>query len=229
MRRLLLIVYTLGLLMTLAPPYEAGATAGFRQQQRASRARGKSAEVAAIEAYCKGLDKYFKSTPQSTRYFVDALPEAVNAESQAELGKTWHEVKTEREMLEAEGSYANHSIVVSMKDGQIVYADIAEPREHHRYDHKYYFRHDGTLAKIGSEFYGNIAERHLTRENFYNPDGRLLRSTSSCFRLITTLSGKREKPVSCRQDTLSVEYGNYRIPVYKRNENLPGYEILKKR
>ena len=228
MRRLLLIVYTLGLLMALATPYEAGAAAGFEQKQRASRARGKSAEIAAIEAYCKGLDKYFKSTPQSTRYFVDALPEA-NAESQAELGKAWHEVKTEREMLEAERSYANHSIVVSMKDGQIVYADIAEPGEHHRYDHKYYFRHDGTLAKIGSEFYGNIAERHLTRENFYDPSGRLLRSTSRCFRIITTSSGNREKPVSCRLDALSAEYGNYRIPVYKRNTNLPGYELLKKR
>jgi hypothetical protein len=228
MRRLLVIVYTLGLLMTLATLYEAGTEACFGQRQTASRARGRSAEVAAIEAYCKGLDKYFKSTPQATRYFVDALPEA-NAESQAELGKAWHEVKTEREMLEAEGSYANHSIVVSTKDGQIVYADIAEPREHHRYDHEYYFRPDGTLAKISSEFYGNIAERHLKRENFYDPEGKLLRSTSSCFRIITTSSGNREKPVSCRRDASSVEYGSYRIPVYQRNTNLPGYELLKKR
>ena len=130
-------------------------------------------------------------------------------------------------MLGAEREYAHRSIIVTMKDGDIVRAEMADPMEHSRTSYGYYFRSDGTLAKIASEFYGNIAEAHIVRDSFYDPNGKLLRATSQCFHIITTSRGSRERKVSCRLDETSAGYVKYEIPVYKKNTNLPGYDLLK--
>jgi hypothetical protein len=226
MRQLLWLVSMFALVMTAMPVSKA--SAGLPSQSAARGTRQNPAEIAAIEAYCKGVDQYLKSHPQATRFFVDALPEA-QAASSPEGGKAWYEVKTEDEMLDAERAYAHRSVTVTMKDGEIVHAEMAEPMEHSRTSYGYYFRSDGTLAKIASEFYGNIAEAHIVRDNFYDPSGKLLRAMSQCFHIITTSRGSKERRVSCRRDEMSAEYGNYEIPIYKKSTNLPGYELLKKR
>jgi hypothetical protein len=198
------------------------------QRRAASAARGQTAEVAAIEAYCDGLERYFKSNPKARRFYVDALPET-GAEPSPDVVKKWYEVKTEEEMYEAERLSAHHSIVVSVKDGEIVAASLAEPQEHERHDNQYCFRRDGTLAKIISDFNNNMLEAHMVRENFYDSRGHLLRATSQCFKITTTSNGSREKRVSCRQSEMSGALAEYRIPVYQKNTELPGYEFLKSR
>jgi hypothetical protein len=227
MRSFFLIVSLLASLVTSLPEHQAGATVAA-QRRTASSARGQTAEVAAIEAYCDGLERYFKNTPQARRFYVDALPES-GAEPSLEGVMKWYEVKTEEEMYEAERLYAHHSIVVSVKDGEVVSASIAEPEEHQRHDNQYCFRRDGTLAKIVADFNSNTLEGHVVRENFYDARGHLLRATSQCFKITTTSNGSREKRVSCRQSVMSGELKEYRIPVYQRNMELPGYEFLKSR
>lgn len=227
MRQLLLIVSTLALLITAVPGDEARTTNGFSQKRAPQGTRPASAEIASIEAYCKGLDQYLKSNPKSTRFFVDTLPGEQTDASSANK-KDWYEVKTEDGMLDAEREYAHRSIIVTMKDGEIVRAEMADPMEHSRTSYGYYFRSDGTLAKIASEFYGNIAEAHIVRENFYDSNGKLLRATSQCFHIVTTSRGSKERRVSCSRDEMSAEYGKYEIPVYKKSTNLPGYDLLKK-
>jgi hypothetical protein len=225
MRQLLLIVCAFALLSTPGQGYEPSAASASAQGR--SGARPASTEIASIEAYCKGLNQYVTSNPKSTRFFVDTRP-GDEAESSTASGTTWYEVKSEDEMLDAEREYAHRSIIVTMKDGQIVHAEIADPMEHSRTSYAYCFRSDGTLAKISSEFYGNMAEVHIVRESFYDPNGKLLRATSQCFHIITTARGSRERRVSCVRDRMSAEYGKYEIPVYKRNTDLPGHDLLKK-
>jgi hypothetical protein len=225
MRRLLFILSLSALLLT--PHAGAAGRTNFQsQRQTASRAARRDANgVAAIEAYCLSLERHFKRDAKAARFFVDAVPDA---EPPAEGRLDWHEVKTEDEMYEAERSYALHSMVIKAKDGQIVYADFAEPQEHSRRDNEYCFRPDGTLAKIVSEYDSNVAGIHVARENFYGPDGKLLRSIDSCFSITFTSKGSRSRRVSCRREEMQPELSNYTVPVYKKNTDLPGYETLKR-
>ncbi len=217
MRRLLLVI---SLAALLAPRVEAG-RANFQQQKR-------GAGTASIEAYCKSLERHFRRNARAARFFVDALPDG-GAGDTPEGRLDWHEVKTEDEMLEAERAYARHSIVVKAKDGEIVYADFAEPLEHSRHHTEYCFRHNGTVAKIVSDYFSGIGGVHITREQFYDPEGKLLLNRVNCFSLSYTSSGSRERRASCRREEMRGELNDYRVPVYKKNAELPGYENLKTR
>ena len=217
MRRLLFI---LSLSALLAPHAGAAGQSNFQRQRQAASG------VASIKAYCAALERHFKRNAKAARYFVDALPDGPEPAPEGRL--EWHEVKSEDEMLDAERGYALHSIVVKTKDGRVVYADFAEPREHSRRHNEYCFRPDGTLAKIVSDYYGNIAGVHVTSENFYGPDGRLLRTMDSCFAISYTSRGSRERRASCRREEMRSELADYDLPVYKTNADLPGYETLKR-
>jgi hypothetical protein len=219
MRRTLFIVCLLALPFTSQAGREPVTAKTLAQQKAAPRSRPKPAEITAIEAYCKGLDQYFKSHPKSTRFFV---------EPGREQKAGWHEVKNEEEMMDAEREYANQSITVSTKKGVVVYAVLGEPMEHSRHDSEYYFRSDGTLAKISSGYWSNMAEMHVERENFYDSNGTLLRSTSQCFHISPVNSKAKEQRVSCRDPQMREEIENYQLHVYKRNMDLPAYSVLKK-
>ena len=219
MRRLLSAVLLSALLAPFAARVEAG-RANFQRQRRGT---------AAIEAYCKSLERHFRRNAGSARFFVDAPPGGGSGEPAPEGRLDWHEVKTEDEMLEAERAYARHSIVVKTRDGEIVYADFAEPMEHSRHHTEYCFRPNGTVAKIASDYYSGIAGVHVTREHFYDTEGRLLLNRVNCFGVSYTSRGSRETRASCRREEMRDELNDYRVPVYKKNAELPGYETLRTR
>ena len=224
----LLFVSLLALLLTFAPTNQASTTTSLLQRRAAFVARQKASELAAIKAYCDGLDRYFRSNPKATRYYVDALPDEQTSAS-SEVKTSWYEVKNENEMLDAERAYAHRSISVLIKDGRIVRAELAEPREHSRTADAYYFRQDGTLARVASGFQSNMMAANILRESYYSPTGKLLRSTARCFRIIHTPNGNREKRVTCRLSEMSAEIASHPIPVYQKPANRPGYDALKNR
>lgn len=229
MQPILMIVSVLALLMPTAHVFKSNAQAfGLQEGSASFGSRGKLSEVAEIEAYAKTLDRYFKSHPRSTRFYVDALPEG-KADSSPGGKKDWYAVKSEAEMLDAERGYATRSIVVSAKDGEIVRVEIGEPMEHSRHQNDYYFRSDGALAKISSDYDSNIAGVHILRENFYDANGKLLRATTQCFNVMTTSRGSREKRASCRKAEMREELDDYKFSIYAKSTELPGYDILKRR
>ena len=216
MRRLLFII---SLWALLAPQ----GWANFPKQRQSARG------LASIEAYCKSLERHFRRNARAARFFVDALPEGGSAEPETEGRLDWHEVKTEDEMLGAERAYARHSIVVKAKDDAVVYADFAEPQEHSRHHTEYCFRPNGTVAKIVSDYYSGIAGVHITREHFYDAQGRLLLNRTNCFSVYyTSRRGSRERRASCRREEMRDELNDYRVPVYRKNAELPGYESLRR-
>ena len=229
MQPFLILTSMLAMLLTTVPVDKM--SVGILSLQKSSaalRAQPHSSEIAAIEAYSKMLDRYFKSRPQLARFYVDALPEEKAASSPAGK-KEWYEVKNQNEMSDAEREYATRSLIVSTKDGEIAYANLGEPREHSRHDTEYYFRSDQTLAKISSNYYSNVAGIHVTRENFYAANGKLLRATTQCFNIIFGSRRNREKSASCKKTEMREELSDYKFPVYKKISELPGYDILKSR
>ena len=229
MRKILLSIQLLALLTSFVPANKASATVALSEQRRAVNAsQQKASEIAAIKSYCRKLDQFFRNNPRATRYFVDALPEGqANVSSEAQT--PWHEVKDENEMLDAERAYANHSVAISVKDGAIVKAEIVEPREHSRTTDTYYFRSDRTLARVTSDFQSNMQEAHIWRESYYDANGKLLRATAQCFRILHASNGNREKRVTCTLGEMRDEIASHPIPVYQRVANLPGYDTLKMR
>ena len=226
MQPILVILSALALIIPNARMAKTTTGALFQKRAASFASREKQSEAAGIEAYARKLERYVKSHPKLTRYYVDALPEGKSDSSPAGK-KDWHRVKNEREMLEAEREYATRSAAVSTKGGEIVYASLGEPQEHSRHDNEYFFRADGTLAKISSDYYSNIEEIHIVRESFYGPEGKLLRSTARCFNIITTSRGSKEKRASCKKSEMKEELGNYVLHVFAKNTDLPGYDILK--
>jgi hypothetical protein len=190
-----------------------------------SMAQPQSSEIADIEAYRKMVDSYSKNHPELTRFYVDALAEGKTDSPP----KEWYEIKSQSELDDAEEQYATRSIIVSMKEKKIVYVDVGEPEEHSRHDNKYYFRGDGTLAKLSSDYAGSVEGTHIKRERFYNADGKPLRATTQCFNVITTSRGPKESLTSCQRREMRGELRDYEVAVYLKNTDLPGYEILKSR
>lgn len=225
---MLLIASISALLLMPVLKYEASVKAGGLQQS-ASKKAPRSPEIAKIESYCKGIDQYAKSSPALMRYFVNSAPGEAAAAPGAGGGERWYIVKSAEEMSDAERAYATESISVLMRSGEIVYASIGEPMEHSRHDNNYYFRSDGTLAKISAGYWSNMEEIHLLRESFYDSSGKLLQATSQCFQIIHNPNGtNREKSVSCGRNDMRREIKDNNIAVYKRNSDLPGYALLKK-
>lgn len=223
MMRLSLLLVLLFALMTIFSGYVSSSTAVMPP----SVAPGSTQQsVAGIESYCKEIERYAKRNPQALLYFVNSLP---GEEARAATDKRrWYPVKSEQEMSDAERSYATESLAVLMRSGEIVYAQIGEPMEHSRHDDGYYFRGDGTLAKISSDYWSNIESISLTRQSFYSSNGKLLRSTAQCFEIITTSKGGRTKSVSCGRAEMRGEINDYKFPIYRKNSELPGYALLKK-
>ena len=223
MRRLLFLV----LLSALLAPQAARVAVGRANFQRQKQS---ACGLTAIEAYCKSLERHFRRNARAARFFVDALPEGGSQEPAPEGRLDWHEVKNEGEMLDAERAYARHSIVVKAKDGEIVYADFARPLEHSRSHTQYCFRPDGTLAKLTYDYYGGVAGVHVTGEQFYDAQGRMISGSASsrCFSVAYTSRGARERRVSCRTARIREELATYGLHSYRKNADLPGYETLRR-
>lgn len=84
----------------------------------------------------------------------------------------------------------------------------------------YYFRHDGSAAKVTSElrtFYGDYL---IIRERYFDPRGRLLKQTSKFLDLVTK---KPKKPTKDVRDAIA---GVTRSQYYKKVSALPFYSLL---
>ena len=78
----------------------------------------------------------------------------------------------------------------------------------------YYFREDGSLAKIQAQlnsFYGDIS---VVRDQYYDPSGRLLKTTRKFLDLRTQ---KPKKPE---------EFVDNPIPIYRKVTALPFRKLL---
>ena len=207
MKRTLLISGLMALM--LATPF-ARASLTVAQQGASLSASPLTGKAAEIEAYAKEIDSYIKSNPKPVRLFADTSSETDKAEQ-------WREFKSEKER-DGAGENLNSRADVWTRNGKVVGANFTfqTPSGDWTQFVMYYFRSDGTLAKIASTlntFHGGIT---VNREDYYNPKGTFLRGTTHCQDLKT----QKTKPCADFQDQPA--------PLYQKINQLPFYSLLKK-
>ncbi|MBV9211515.1 MAG: hypothetical protein JOZ52_12835 [Acidobacteria bacterium] len=207
MKRTLLISCLLTLMLT------AMMTAAQQKQGAQLSTSQPTGKVAEIEAYATEIDAFVKDNEKDVRIFGDT-----SSGTKLEEAK-WHQYKDEKERQAAEtGDNLNSTAYVWMRDGKVVGANFmfqSPSRDWMQYV-MYYFRDDGTLAKVSSTlntFQGGIT---VVRDDYYNSKGKFLKGTTHCQDLKTQLS----KPCGDFQDQPA--------PLFQKVSQLPFYGWLKK-
>jgi hypothetical protein len=176
------------------------------------------AEIATIESYTSGLDRYIKRNAQRARYFADTSSyEVQNAPPR------WQEFKTRRALDKAwqDGQTYKSSNVWFNPSGELVVAlfTLSSPSGDWAQYVTNYYRSDGTLAKSTSElrtFMGNLV---VIRNRFYDSGGKMIRERTRHLDL-KTRRPKQVKPG---------DYMDMEAPLYARTTDLPFNNLLKKR
>jgi hypothetical protein len=161
--------------------------------------------IVAVEKYTDELDNYAKLNPQSRRFFVNT--------SETGAGN-WQEVMDEKEIED------KTSAVVWTKADRAVIALVSSKSMETSQKVTYYFRDDGTLAKIHSEMFIKAGNMEALRDRSYDPKtfAILIRDFSRCGDFETGV----QKPCG---DAATLEKA---IPVYMKTIELPFYAQLKK-
>ena len=164
-------------------------------------AQTKTSVIGEIDIYTNGINSFIKTKPKS-RIFGD--PSATEKSS-------WREVKAKQ----AEDLYKKAE--VWSREGKVVAVNFALSSPSGDWAHliTYYFRADGTLAKIEAQlntFYGNIS---IIRQRYYDTNRKQLKATERYHDLET------QKPVKRPKD-----YFDNPVPVYSRVSSLPFGRLL---
>lgn len=179
-----------------------------------SQAQPRTAAITSIKAYCQQVDDYVKRNPKWGRLFADVSSDTKNQKSK------WREFKSDTEREKADtGENLNDNAIVWTKDGVVVLASFTFQSPSRDWAHflHYYFRANGSLARISAQlntFYGNMT---VLRERFYDSSGKLL-SSSEQFRDMTTQ--KKRNP--------GEDFVTEPIPLYQTIKSLPFYPMLNK-
>jgi hypothetical protein len=168
------------------------------------------AALAEINSYTTEIDRFIKRNPKA-RIFGDVSPASPNRTSR------WREFKSEAARKKAEtGENLNQNAFVWSREGKLVGANFTFTSPSGDWAHiiMYYFREDGSLAKIQAQLNTFNGEISVVRDRYYDPGGRLLKTTRKFLDLQTQ---KPKKPG---------EFMDKPIPVYHKVAELPFHNLL---
>lgn len=203
MRKLPFIICSLALLALI------NGTAGAQtptQRRTLPKPTQTAPRIVAVEKYTEELDSYAKLNPQARRFFVNT--------SETQTGN-WQEVAGEKEIEN------KASAIVWMKNDKAVIALLSSQAMESSQKVTYYFRDNGTLAKVHSELFIKAGNMEAVRDRSYDPKtfAILIRDFSRCFNFETS----QVKPCG---DAAALEAKA--IPIYMKTTELPFYALLKK-
>lgn len=163
--------------------------------------------IVAVEKYTDELDAYAKLNPQARRFFVNT--------SASTAAANWQEVSGEQETENKD------SAVVWFRKDKPLIALVSSQMMESSQKVTYYFRENGTLAKIHSELFIKAGNMEAVRDRSYDPKtfAILIRDFSRCFDFQTS----RQKPCG---EAAALEAKL--IPVHMKSTELPFYALLKK-
>jgi hypothetical protein len=170
--------------------------------------------VAAIEAYGKQMDAYARRNTGRGRLFADTS-DYRDANSPAR----WREFRSKRALQRSEAYSA--STVWSNQAGDPVLAEfsLSSPSGDWAHNVTYYYRDDGTLAKLHSELRTFMGELIVIRDRLYDSKAKLLQEKT------TYLDLKTRKPKKVEQGS----FMDAPAELYAKTSDLPFYALLKKR
>lgn len=170
--------------------------------------------IASIEAYSKQMDAYTKRNARAGRLFGDT-----RAYESGDEPALWKEFKTKRALQRAEVYSAATAWTASTGEVVVVNMDMSSPSGDWAQYNNYYYRSDGTLAKLRAEmrtFLGNVI---VIRDRFYDSKGKLLQEKTRYLDLQT------RKPKKIKEG----EFMDIPPEVYAKTSALPFYALLKNR
>ena len=180
------------------------------QTQKASTTP--AVEIAGIDRYATQLDQYAKRNEKSAQLLGDISSASTDEKS------NWKKFRTAKEREDAAtGENLNQQAEVWKREGKVIATNMTFGSPSGDWSHfvKYYFREDGSVAKIHGElntFYGDIS---VVSDHYYSQDGKLLKTK----RLFLHLKSKRP--------TKSRDYQPKKSePVYKKVSDLPFFKLL---
>jgi hypothetical protein len=168
-------------------------------------------ELAAIGSYTKSIDQFTKRNAGKRRIF-GIVPE----EEEGKPDK-WFEFKTVRHAVQAN---LHDSAYVWLKDGKVVAVQFSLTSSSGDWYHdvSYYFRADGTLAKIHAQlntFASPDGGISVVRDQFYSSNGKLLHTA------IRYLDLKSQKPRK------RGEFMDQPIQAYHNARDLPFLKLVR--
>jgi len=178
--------------------------------QSSAVAQTSKSSISEINVYTGEVERFTKVNKKH-RIFGDV--------SSAETDKTdlWREFKSEKELEDTgDGENLNQTATVWTKQGKVIAAkfNFTSPSGDWNHFINYYFRENGSLAKIDAQlntFEGNVS---VVRQRYYNSNGRLIKSTQT-FRDLTTHKPRK-----------SADFMDNPIPVYLKVSDLPFRQLL---
>jgi hypothetical protein len=166
----------------------------------------RATELAAINSYARQVDRLIKLNNKRKRVFGDVGGQDEN----------WREFKGKVAKGETDPADLDEVAYVWARKGNVVVAGFTFQSESRDWYHfvTYYFREDGTLAKIHSRlntFYGSVT---AIRDQYYGPNGRVLNSTA---RFLDIQTQKPKKNPNFQDEP---------TPVYLNVRKLPFFKLL---
>ena len=194
------IIVTLGSLLIL--------TASLAGQELQAAAPPKTGPTA-IASYTKPIDRFTKRNPRKRRIF-GIIP------GEEDKPDKWAEFKTVRQEVQANLEDSAH---VWLRDHKVVAAKFSFTTPSGDWYHyvDYYFRADGTLAKI-----------HAQLNTFASPDGGIIVVRDKVYgsggKLLHTAT--RYRDLKSQKPRKRGEFMDQAIPVYQTVRDLPFYKLL---
>jgi hypothetical protein len=163
-------------------------------------------ELASINSQVRQIDRFVKLNNKRRRVFGDVGDQEEN----------WREFKGKVAKGETDPDDLDEVAYVWARKGKVVAAEFTFQSESRDWYHfvTYYFREDGTLAKIHSRlntFYGSVT---AIRDQYYGSKGRVLKSTA---RFLDIQTQKPKKKPNFQDEP---------TPVYLNVRKLPFFKLL---
>ena len=174
-----------------------------------AEAQTRNAQIAEINSYVAGLKQFTNRNTRDRRIFADvAGPDDENSK--------WREFKTKREFDKFEGN-PDESAYLWTRTGKVVSAAFTFTSQSGDWAHMitYYFREDGSLAKLEAQlntFYGDVS---VVRNQYFNNAGVRIGHSERILDL------KTQKPVK-----KPANYFDQPVTVFKKVPDLPFYKLL---
>jgi hypothetical protein len=178
------------------------------------QAQSPADNIASIEAYSKQMDAYTKRNARAVRLFGDT-----RAYESGDEPALWKEFKTKRALQRAEVYSAATAWTSSTGEVVVVNMDLTSPSGDWAQYNNYYYRSDGTLAKLRAEMRTFLGDVIIIRDRFYDSKGKLLQEKTRYLDLQT------RKPKKIKEG----DFMDIPPEVYAKTSALPFYSLLKKR
>jgi hypothetical protein len=174
--------------------------------------RGVQTEVRLVERYANQVERVVNNRRQPFRIFADTSSATEDSPSK------WKEFRNETELDAAStGENLMEQARIWTVDQKIagVKLMLTSPSGDWAHFVDYYFRADGSIAKIRGRlntFYGNVS---VIRSQYYSTTGKLLQSSTLYFDLTTQRRLRKPK-----------EFFDQPVPVYLKVDHLPFNNLL---